>query len=132
MTNFYELDEEGNIKESGNIRCSHWKNCNQTEEDIVYDCDGRLVLESKLNREKELKFNKYIKSVRLKKANEEYILSVYPEYKQRNLGIYGTDEEKRAFKDFKDKAVEKYDKLIEKVNECKNDDELNDIQYIND
>jgi hypothetical protein len=49
---------------------------------------------------------------------------VYPEYKQRNIGIYGTDEEREAFKTFKESQVSWYDAKMETVNACETANEL--------
>ncbi|MDR0571941.1 MAG: hypothetical protein LBG48_03780 [Rickettsiales bacterium] len=70
---------------------------------------------------------KQIKLDELKENNESYILSIYPEYRQRNIGIFGTEEERNEFKDFKDSQVGWYDSKIEEINECETLEDLNGV-----
>jgi hypothetical protein len=71
---------------------------------------------------------KQIKLDELRWNNENYILSTYPEHRQRNIGIFGTDEERNAFKSFKDNQIACYDGKIEEINNCENSEELSKIE----
>jgi hypothetical protein len=70
---------------------------------------------------------KQIKLEELKKNNEDYILSIYPEYKQRNIGIFGTEEERNAFKTFKENQTAWYYAKIVELGECKTEETLSEI-----
>ena len=50
--------------------------------------------------------------IRLKQELENKFYSVYPLYKQCNIAIYGTEEERQTFKNFHDDLVGEYDKEI--------------------
>lgn len=63
-----------------------------------------------------------------KKICEETILAKYPEYKQRNLAIYGTDEEKETFKSFKLSITDKYDEFCACINSCETAEEVDAIE----
>jgi len=57
----------------------------------------------------------------------EYYNKYYPEYKQRNIAIFGTEEEKRAFKLFHDNISLKYYEFKEEVEKAESEEELNKI-----
>ena len=56
------------------------------------------------------------KKQELKQELEQQFYKEYPLYKQCNIAIYGTEEERQQFKEFHDKLVEEYDKKIIKLN----------------
>ena len=60
--------------------------------------------------------NLEIKKQELKQELENQFYTEYPLYKQCNIAIYGTEEERQKFKDFHDKLVEEYDKKIIELN----------------
>ena len=57
------------------------------------------------------------KETNLKAELENKFYEVYPLYKQCNIAIYGTEEERQQFKEFHDRIVGEYD---EKIKELKN------------
>jgi hypothetical protein len=71
---------------------------------------------------------KQIKLDELRWNNENYILSNYPEHKQRNIGIFGTEEERNSFKIFKDNQIAWYDGKIKEINDCETLEELSKVK----
>lgn len=60
---------------------------------------------------------KQIKLAKLKKEVEDCFYKTYPLYKQNNIAIFGTNEEKMEFKEFHDRVVAEYDEKVRAVNE---------------
>jgi hypothetical protein len=83
--------------------------------------------EWKENEKKAFELTKKLKLEELRKNNEEYIYSVYPEYKQRNIGIYGTEEERENFRVFKENQILWYDEKVGEINECETVEEIDGI-----
>lgn len=82
------------------------------EEKDVINMDGKYYLkgyEPVVDPDK----IKEIKKQELKKEVEEKFYSEYPLYKQCNIAIFGTEEERKKFKNFHDKLVSEYDKKLE-------------------
>lgn len=78
----------------------------------VVEVDGRYYLkgfepEADLNKIKELK------KIELKKEVEEKFYAEYPLYKQCNIAIFGTEEERQKFKEFHDVLASEYDRKLE-------------------
>ncbi|MBO4956286.1 MAG: hypothetical protein J6C50_00400 [Rickettsiales bacterium] len=100
-------------------------------EEYVQLCEKYEINKDLFEEEKEVvvSFNdlKQQKLDMLKKDVEDYFYSIYPLYKQNNIAIFGTDDEKLKFKDFHDKIADEYDNMVEKINACVSIDELKDI-----
>ena len=62
-----------------------------------------------LNKIKELEKQK------LKKEIEEKFYAEYPLYRQCNIAIFGTEEEKQKFKEFHDALASKYNEKLEMI-----------------
>lgn len=58
---------------------------------------------------------KKMKLAELKREVEERFYKTYPLYRQNNIAIFGTDEEKREFKEFHDRVVAEYDEKVKEV-----------------
>ena len=56
------------------------------------------------------------KKQELKQELEQQFYKEYPLYKQCNIAIYGTEEERQKFKEFHDELVEQYDKKLVELN----------------
>jgi hypothetical protein len=78
-------------------------------------------------KKESFKLAKEMKLRELKYDLEKYIYSVYPKHKQRNMGIYGTEEEREAFKQFKEECAALYDENVEKISNCKSLSSLNGV-----
>lgn len=84
------------------------------EEEIVY----KPTLDNiKANKKAEAKY-----------LIEESIFNVYPQYKQNNIAIFGTDEEKLAFKNFKIFMTSKYDEIINEIDEYESIEDIDLIE----
>lgn len=56
------------------------------------------------------------KLLELKTNLESFFYSKYPIYRQNNLAIYGTEEERQEFKRFHDDLVSQYDFIVDEIN----------------
>ncbi len=63
---------------------------------------------------------------------ENYFYNNYPQYKQNNIAIFGTEEEKEEFKKFHSSTVYIYDYLIKQINEAETEEQLNKIKIDED
>ncbi len=63
----------------------------------------------------------------LKNNVENYFYKNYPLYKQNNIAIFGSNEEKQNFKNFYDLVVNKYNEIICNIKNCQNNEELENI-----
>ncbi len=63
----------------------------------------------------------------LKYNVENFFYINYPIYKQNNIAIFGSDEEKSNFKNFHDMVVNKYDNIVYSINNSQDKEELNNI-----
>ncbi len=63
---------------------------------------------------------------------ENYFYNNYPQYKQNNIAIFGTEEEKEEFKKFHSSNVYIYDYLIKQINEAETEEQLNKIKIDED
>ncbi len=63
----------------------------------------------------------------LKYNVENFFYINYPIYKQNNIAIFGSEEEKSNFKNFHDKVVNKYNNIAYSINNSRNKEELNNI-----
>ncbi|MDR2781416.1 MAG: hypothetical protein LBB21_03085 [Holosporaceae bacterium] len=122
---FVELDDNGNILASASFRFS--ESCVETNVEIVRSKDGKLFflgeepqVDKLEDRKKEIIFERQQKL-------ENVFYSEYPLYKQCNIGIYGTAEEKLAFKNFHDSKVAIYHIFTDAVEECTNLNELDEL-----
>lgn len=72
----------------------------------------------KTNKNKELSLLNYknCKLNDLKKEFEDKFYLEYPLYKQNNIAIFGTEEEKKKFKKFYDEIIKEYEARKEKIN----------------
>ena len=77
----------------------------------VEEIDGVWYLKNKITQ---IDLEK--KKQKLKQKLENQFYKEYPLYKQCNIAIYGTEEERQKFKNFHDKLVEEYDKKIIELN----------------
>ena len=60
-------------------------------------------------------YNKQARLLEAKSNIEKEIYEKYPLFKQCNIAIYGTDEEKINFKNFHDEKVKKYDSIVAEI-----------------
>ena len=63
----------------------------------------------------EPEIDKELKKRELKKEVEEKFYAEYPLYRQCNIAIFGTDEERQKFKEFHDILASEYDKKLEMI-----------------
>lgn len=61
---------------------------------------------------------------RLLENTKKRFYDIYPLHRQCNIAIFGTDEEKAEFRKFHSSEARKYDEILEKINNCSNEDEL--------
>jgi hypothetical protein len=72
-----------------------------------------------------------LRKLKLKELNEkssEYIYKKYSDYKQSNLAIFGSDAEKKKFKDYYDAMKEKYTKYRGKILYANTKEEIDKIE----
>jgi hypothetical protein len=122
---FIELDENGNILASAEFQFS--EKCVETAVEIVRSNDGKLYFKGEEPMIDELEYRKREIILKKERKLENLFYGVYPLYKQCNIGIYGTDEEKLAFKNFHDIKVAGFDNFISLVEECTSLSELDKL-----
>lgn len=71
--------------------------------------------EIKENLKIQKEYNKQSRLLEAKSNIEKEIYEEYPLFRQCNIAIYGTDEEKRSFKNFHDEKVKKYDSIVAEI-----------------
>lgn len=71
---------------------------------------------------------KQYKKALLKENIEDYFYKSFPLYKQNNIAIFGTAEEKKQFKSFHHSVVKIYDKKAEAIDNCETIEELDKIE----
>ena len=86
--------------------------------DVEMGYDNNYYLQGFAPKQDEEEIKK-IKLAELRMEVEEYFYKHYPVYKQNNIAIFGTEEEKLEFKNFHDKVVAEYDEKVKSVNEGK-------------
>ena len=79
------------------------------------------------NKNIEFEIVKKQKINELNRKTEENFYEKYPIYKQNNIAIFGTKEEKDNFKIFYDTMIDEYKIKKEKINNSQNIEELNQI-----
>ena len=80
----------------------------------VIEVNNRYYLKG-FEPEVDLSEIKELKKQKLKKEIEEKFYVEYPIYKQCNIAIFGTEEERQKFKEFHDVLVSEYDKKLEMI-----------------
>lgn len=85
-------------------------------QDVEIGCDNNYYLKG-FAPEQDKNEIKQIKLAELKRETEECFYKTYPLYKQNNIAIFGTDEEKLKFKEFHDRIVAEYDEKIKLIDE---------------
>ncbi|MDR2077967.1 MAG: hypothetical protein LBP39_03300 [Rickettsiales bacterium] len=122
---FIELDKNGNI-----LACAEFKfseNCVETAREIVRSKDGRLYFRGEEPKTDELEDRKKEIISKKRKELEDSFYSEYPIYKQCNVAIYGTDEEKLAFKNFHDEKVTDFHNFATLLDKCVSLGELDEL-----
>ncbi|MDR0675613.1 MAG: hypothetical protein LBF97_01045 [Elusimicrobiota bacterium] len=56
------------------------------------------------------------------------MLSKYPDYKQNNIAIFGSDVEKKEFQDYYDAMKEKYSQYRGEILEATTKEELDEVE----
>jgi molecular chaperone GrpE (heat shock protein) len=128
MTNYIELDPEGNILQSGNFKFS--ENTVETEEEIVRGHDGVLYLQSKLPPVP-LEILKNDRLVELKQKRDEYKIAWgYSDNTYNNLkdGLTNNPELLEKYKDFLRDLIEKYDSFKTAIENASDVEELEQIE----
>jgi len=73
-----------------------------------------------------------LKNAKLKEIQNEcenIIYDKYPIHKQNNIGIFGTDEERNNFKNYKEKITGQYHSFVEQVNKLKKVENIKDFSF---
>lgn len=125
---FIKLDKNNEILEVSEIQIDDTSI--KTDKSIIRNYLGKLIFFEDLEEDKELEHAKEIKLIEAKIKNEEYLYFVYPQYRQNNLAIFGTTEEREAFKKFKEEQVILYDNLCNQIRNITNKYELNQIELV--
>ena len=71
--------------------------------------------EIKENIKIQKEYNKQSRLLEAKSNIEKEIYEEYPLFRQCNIAIYGTDEEKKNFKIFHDEKIKKYNEIIAEI-----------------
>lgn len=103
-------EEKGLVQVGTGSNINFYKSIGFTLQEVE-EVDGIWYLQGKVP-EPDLE----IKKQELKQELENQFYTEYPLYKQCNIAIYGTEEERQKFKEFHDKLVEEYDKKIIELN----------------
>lgn len=82
------------------------------EVELSYDASYYLKGYAPQKSAEDLKLSE---KIRLKQELEANFYEKYPLYKQCNIAIYGSEEERQKFKEFHDKLVNEYDLKIKKI-----------------
>lgn len=102
--------------------------CNQNNL-VITDFEDKLIgVEPKIS----ITLLKNYKVDELRKNIENYFYTNYPIYKQNNIAIFGTEEEKEEFKKFHDDVVGIYDLKVRQINEVETEEQLNKIKIDED
>jgi hypothetical protein len=64
----------------------------------------------------------------LDRLASEYMHKQYPDYKQNNIAIFGTDAEKKEFQEYYDAMKEKYTKYRGEILYANTKDELDEVE----
>ncbi len=102
--------------------------CNQNNL-VITDFDNKLM---GVKQEISIIILKNYKIDELRKNIENYFYTNYPIYKQNNIAIFGTEEEKEEFKKFHDDVVSIYDLKVRQINEVETEEQLNKIKIDED
>lgn len=95
-----------------------YKSIGYTEQEVEQDYQGQWYLKG-YTPQQPLEEIKEKKLKELKTDVENYIYSVYPIYKQNNIAIFGTEEERQKFKEFHDAITSQYNEMVDKVKNCR-------------
>lgn len=104
------IDEEKGLVQVGTgTNDKYYQSIGFIQQDVV-EVDNVWYLKGK---EPEPDIDKQKQQLRQELENTFY--NTYPLYKQCNIAIYGTEEERKEFKEFHDEVVGEYDKKIEEI-----------------
>ena len=106
-----------------------YKSIGYTIQEVEQDYKGNLYLKG-YGEIESLEEVKEKKLKELKKDIEDYIYSIYPLYKQNNIAIFGTDEERQKFKEFHNTITSQYNEMVDKVKSCKSVKSLGKIEGV--
>ena len=107
-----------------------YKSIGYIEQEVEQDYKGNWYLKG-YGEIESLEEAKEKKLKELKKDVENYIYSIYPLYKQNNIAIFGTDEERQKFKEFHNTTTSWYNEVVDKVKSCKSVKSLEKIGGVN-
>jgi hypothetical protein len=65
----------------------------------------------------------------IKSECEKLIYAKYPEYKQRNIGIFGTDVERLEFKEYKENITAQFDNFVSQVDIITTEQEIKEYSF---
>ena len=105
---------------------NYYKSIGFKELDVEQDNKGNWYLKNFLPKQ-DINLLKENKLKELKQDVENYFYNKYPIYKQNNIAIFGTRKDKQQFQDFHDVIVKQYNVMIDKINNCKDIEEINNI-----
>ena len=100
-------NEKGLVQVGIGTNDNFYKSLGFTQKEVEQDEKGNYYLKGKVP-----KVTKEEQKQQLRQELENTFYETYPLYKQCNIAIYGTEEERQAFKEFHDKLVAKYDAEI--------------------
>lgn len=106
-----------------------YKSIGYTEQEVEQDYQGQWYLKG-YTPQQPLEEIKEKKLKELKTDVENYIYSVYPIYKQNNIAIFGTEEERQKFKEFHDAITSQYNEMVDKVKNCRSVKSLEKIEIV--
>ena len=105
------IDEEKGLVEVGlGTNTNFYKSLGFIEKEVEQDNKGNYYLKGKIP-----KATAEEQKQQLKEELENTFYNTYPLYKQCNIAIYGTEEERKEFKEFHDKVVGEYDEKVKEL-----------------
>jgi hypothetical protein len=125
MTTYYKKSDKNEIIEMADFKFAD--DCLEALEKIDRGYDGKLYFVSQLPVQpiQELK-NLKLRELDMKAT--EYMLSKYPDYKQNNIAIFGTDTEKKEFQEYYDAMKTKYTKYRGEILYANTKEELDEVE----
>ncbi|MDR1495245.1 MAG: hypothetical protein LBI29_04420 [Rickettsiales bacterium] len=119
---FVEFDGAGNIVATAEFKFSDASI--ETSSEVVRGNDGKLYFSG--NEPEDDEVAKLKRDIILEKQGEleKTFYINYPLHKQCNLGVFGTEEEREAFKEFHHANISEFDSFISSVEECSTREEL--------
>jgi hypothetical protein len=120
---YIELNNDGKITNAGNFKFSD--KAIKTDREIVYLNGKNYFKDEVLDLLLDSKKHRLIADRKVELENLFY--DKYPLHKQNNLAIFGTLKEKNDFKKFYYDRVNEFDEFEARVNECRTEQELDEI-----